>query len=290
MTVYLSAPPGDGISPSREHFREYIKPVFTAAALEFDVVEGRRNGELRWRVAERVRKERGGGRGGEGEEFDVVEEVRRKNGTRRVGGVQGDVVVGRHAWKEYVRGVHEGWLGPLEPPPAAAAQPPDNNGDGAALNQGEGKDVKSPPDPEPAAATKPAVPPPYISPASYPSTTTLPSTIPKTFDPVAVIPHPHILGFLNTPVRLYRFLTRRRMADAVGREAAAIALGAYASFDVESGEIERCAQGEEQDWPKKTWKEGEGVEIAEGVVVDSRIGERMRRFVSTEDAGGMREA
>jgi hypothetical protein len=29
-------------------------------------------------------------------------------------GPKGDLVIGRHTWKEYIRGLHEGWLGPLD--------------------------------------------------------------------------------------------------------------------------------------------------------------------------------
>src|ERR1700761_784152 len=37
ITVFLSAPPGDGIRPSRDYFRQYIKPVLVAAAIDYDV-------------------------------------------------------------------------------------------------------------------------------------------------------------------------------------------------------------------------------------------------------------
>ena len=40
-------------------------------------------------------------------------------------GVKGDIVIGRHTWKEYVRGLHEGWLGPLDPPPITNEESPD---------------------------------------------------------------------------------------------------------------------------------------------------------------------
>lgn len=325
VTVYLSAPPGDTITPSIEYFREYVKPVFTAAALEFDVVEGRKRGEVRWKVAEGVRniRRRGGegeGQGAEGEEEDVIEGIRKRNGVVRVG-VQGDVVVGRHAWKEYIRGLHEGWLGPLQdpsvppPPPPASPQelkPPPT----PTLDQVLAEPLPETPDldkksqEEENKKKKKTIPPPHILPQAY-NTSPTPRALPETFDPVGFIPHAHILGFLNTPIRLYRFLNHRKTADLAGREAAAIALGIYRPFnlapgpgstimtnedakgrleaDQEGGEIDyACGREEEAEWPGRVWKEeGTGVgEITEKVVVDRRIGGRMRRFVLPEGVEG----
>jgi import inner membrane translocase subunit TIM54 len=42
MTIYLQAPPADGLRSAREHFYEYVKPVLVAGAMDWDVVEGRR--------------------------------------------------------------------------------------------------------------------------------------------------------------------------------------------------------------------------------------------------------
>jgi len=324
VTVYLSAPPGDTITPSIEYFREYVKPVFTAAALDFDVVEGRKRGEVRWKVAEGVRKvrRRGGEEGGQGEEGeeeeDGVEGIRKRNGVVRVG-VQGDVVVGRHAWKEYIRGLHEGWLGPLQdpsapppPPPASPEElkpPPTLTLDQVLAEtppEPPGLDKKSQQEEENKKKKK-TIPPPHILPHAY-NTTPTPPALPETFDPVGFIPHAHILGFLNTPIRLYRFLNHRKTADLAGREAAAIALGIYSrpfslapgpgstimtnedakgglEADQEGGEIDyACGREEEAEWPKRVWKEeGTGVaEITEKVVIDRRIGGRMRRFVLPE--------
>ena len=56
VTIYLAAPPGDGLRSAREHFVEYVKPVLVAAALDWDVVEGRREGDIRAGLAERIRR------------------------------------------------------------------------------------------------------------------------------------------------------------------------------------------------------------------------------------------
>jgi len=287
ITIYLASPPGDGISAAREYFREYIKPVLVAAAVDYEVVEGRRGGEIRNAVGESVRtwrRTRGeAGRPVPGEEEEKVgtgESGMTPKKVREMYGIMGEapdgdggvMIVGRHTWKEFIRGTHEGWLGPpdsqVQPPPP----PPPTE---------EGKPAK--------AAPRPPIPPSTVKPEEY-LEGLLPPTFPYDRDslpvvsPVAVVPFPHLLGFLNTPTRIYRYLTQRHLADRVGRETAALCLGfsrqfhtltpaplaeasqativpnALLSVDVKAndgdgghgGEIDvGCYPEEEQDWNKK---------------------------------------
>jgi len=349
LTIYLSAPPGDGLRSAREYFQEYVKPVLVAAALDWEVVEGRREGDVRAGLAERVRKlRRKQGEGGEVEvEEDaeaLIEQTRQRTGIRDYDGLRGDIVIGRHTWKEYIRGLHEGWLGPLDPPllpaePSTTSPPADT----ALLEPSSTSTLSSPlDDPQPTQddlsptsplpqdpatdaddkvaekekekpkATTPT--PPYIPTTAY-TTSALPPTVPTTFAPSTPIPFPHILGFLNTPIRIYRFLTRRHLADAIGRETAAIVLASHRPYQqtssfassidpdspsattaaptlntenvVESGatyEQETVLQHEEREWHKSARKrtEGEGERVwLDGVVLDPRVADRMRRFELT---------
>lgn len=121
ISVYVEAPPADGLRTAREHFHEYVKPVLVAAAMDWDVVEGRREGDVRYGTAERIRKQRRRQGEGEGQDEDedaasVVENLRQQIGTQREAGPAGDLIIGRHTWKEYIRGLHEGWLGPVSKP------------------------------------------------------------------------------------------------------------------------------------------------------------------------------
>ena len=137
LTVFLSAPPGDGIRPSREYFKEYIKPVLVAAAMDYDVIEGRKEGDVRYGTAEqirRLRRKKGekGDTSSDQEEMDtaqIVEKAREQLKIHPEPVVKGDLVIGRHTWKEYLRGLHEGWLGPLNEPapsPKEPVLPPDD--------------------------------------------------------------------------------------------------------------------------------------------------------------------
>jgi len=313
VTVYLSAPPGDGIQAAREHFRDYVKPLLNAAAVDFDVVEGQKMGELRYKVAEEIRGRR------RGDEDGPVEEARKRAGIERVeeGGV---IVVGRHTWKEYLRGIHEGWLGPLEAPPPAAPPPSAEKeaSSSPVVESLEAAIAEKPTSAEPAVDPKEeekkkkeeekkknAIPGPFLLSSDY-ATATMSEQVPSHLEAAAIIPFPHILGFLNTPIRMYRFVTRRYMADEVCREAAAAAMGFHRPFITapepagtlmepeevedglkakkETGEI-NALEHEEADWPNKVWKEEKYQgEWTERLSVDGRIRERLRRFFIPTDS------
>ncbi|CAG5156757.1 uncharacterized protein ALTATR162_LOCUS4552 [Alternaria atra] len=324
LTIFLSAPPADGIVPARDHFHEYIKPILVAAALDWDAVEGRREGDVRAGLAERIRKlrKKRGESTAEPLEPGLEEELeglRQRAGVNGWNGPGGDIVIGRHTWKEYVRGLHEGWLGPLDAPPTsepsvevpvAAIEPTpasnESSSDGATpATTDDASPTATSEAPKPEDAEKPKEenkpkkkkqPPPYISTAEY-QNTVLSQNCPQALGPAAVVPLPHLLGFFNFPIRMYRFLNKRQAADDIGRETAAAVLGAYRPFET-AGEApvtneedrhsnaqweqQRLLAHEEPDWSKTARKREEG-DTKERVwldemVLDPRIAERMRRF------------
>lgn len=337
ITIFLAAPPGDSIRAAREHFHEYVKPILVAGALDWDVIEGRKEGEVRAGLAEKIRRIRR--RKGEKPQIENSEEnpadesqeqllyeSRQRTGITEWNGVQGDLVLGRHTWKEYIRGLHEGWLGPLNP--ANPQQPLENvqlsdtpssnfiSRDMATSDTAsESPPVTDPPapDPSPAKPPKTSPTPPYITPSDYPSCGISPLAE-SSINPSLPLPLPHLLGFFNTPTRIYRFLTRRQMAESTGRSVAALVIASQTrlynqpadfasavdpddasptagnSAEVESvvlskkmWEQEAVLKEQEQEWHKSAWKaneEGDHRERVwqEPVVVDSRIGQRMSQF------------
>ena len=360
ITIFLSAPPGDSLRAAREHFHEYVKPVLVAGAMDWDVIEGRREGDVRAGLAEKIRSIRR--RQGEltkarveeaeKEEEDLLGVLRKNAGIQDWPGAQGDLVLGRHTWKEYIRGLHEGWLGPLDRPPDPTKFTPSSTSSSSfATTNGPSSDTSTHESPlsdsfvpeETSNATTlssdaspttevsppaldsenekkkeenekskiPVQAPPYIVPSAYLSASLSPST-PETLPPSTTIPHPDILGFLNTPIRIYRFLNRRHLADQTGREVAALVLathsrpynantefassndpdsspsldsqldGAVVAATKQSWEQEEALQHEEKDWHKSAWKGDEEAEgrrvLREPMVLDSRVAGRMRRF------------
>jgi mitochondrial import inner membrane translocase subunit TIM54 len=382
LTIYLSAPPADGLLTAREHFHAYVKPVLLSAGLDWDAVEGRREGDVRAGLAERIRKLRKlkGEKSVEAvdeEDVDVlISGIREKMGVREWDGVAGDIVIGRNTWKEYVRGLHEGWLGPLDAPkiadekekeedrkdvitkeekhverphdiasiPSYAAErvihnlphhrdskpaptvihdaggsPPSDDGslsddtpppsDGEKTPEEKAKEEET----EKKSASK-KQPPPFISTKEYSSASVAPS-LPSELPPSTTIPLPHILGFFNTPIRMYRFLRRRDVAEEIGREVAAACFAAYRPFQhsetgssasspfasdsaspsadfavdddatdspsTEAWEQDGLLKHEEGEWHKSVRKnrdaEEESVWVDE-MVLDGRIAGRMRKF------------
>ncbi|KAK4199958.1 putative mitochondrial import inner membrane translocase subunit tim-54 [Triangularia verruculosa] len=311
ITVYLSAPPGDGLRTAQDHYTEYVKPILAASGLDWEFVQGRRDGDVRAYTAEKIRRHRKQTDNGEAEpelpEEPTKEEIiaahRKLRGIKDYEGIKGDIVIGRHTWKEYLRGLHEGWLGPLTAPPIPVPEPvPTQDIDGEKLEEDKKKEEEAKKKEEETKSKRPPQPRPYNTPADYASSP-LPPSIPNELSPVAPVREPHLLGFLSTPTRMYRFFNRRRLADEIGRDVAAVCLAHYRHFSTQSGEDQQYEQErelawEEKDWVKTVWKEAgdepehvkerEKAGITEVVrakplVLDPRIAERMRRFELTKE-------
>ncbi|KAL6706819.1 hypothetical protein ACN47E_005155 [Coniothyrium glycines] len=325
LTVFLSAPPMDGIVTARDHFHEYVKPILVAAALDWDAIEGRKEGDVRASLAERIRKlrkKRGEPTSETVEESleDLIEALRQRAGVQEWSGPGGDIVIGRHTWKEYIRGLHEGWLGPLDspasvevpvessivasPPPVelapqstpasteTAAEPTTihtSTDDASPMAEPETPKLEEEKPKEAEKPKKKQQPQPFISTSEY-GNATLSPFCPPALGPAAIVSEPHLLGFFNFPIRMYRFLNRRQVADEIGRDTAAAVLGVYRPFETAGDEPEQkqLLAHEEPDWHKTTKKreDGETKERTwiDDMVLDPRIAERMRRFVLDADA------
>jgi len=324
LTVFLEGPPTDGLRNAQDHFKEYVKPILVASGLDWEFIQGRKEGDVRAELAEKIRNRRLPP--DQRTEEDTIATMRLSSGIKEFDGPRGDIVLGRHTWKEYVRGLHEGWLGPLTEPqkpqedelPKEGLEQVSEGGvetlPGITIDPSTVRDISEVPAAETPSGDKdkpkkPPQPPPFISTFEYPTATT-PSSLPDEFDPSTPISFPHILGFLNTPKRLYRFLNRRKLADSIGRETAAIILSNYrpyhtssvaevSSFTADQGEEgnipsipqvteqQTALVEEEKEWHKsaRVRKEGEPERTwLDPIILDPRIAERMRRFeLSAED-------
>ncbi|KAH6695298.1 mitochondrial import inner membrane translocase subunit tim-54 [Plectosphaerella plurivora] len=296
LTVVLAAPPGEGLRVSQDHFLEYVKPILAASGLDWDFVQGRAEGDVRAAVAEKIRRRRRLVERPDEEllptEENIRDAVRIKNGIPEYAGEAGDIVIGRNAWKEYVRGLHEGWLGPLDAPavPEPAVSPAAEEAslttpgpEGAASTSSdsttpseEAKEEPKKEEEEKKEEKKPERPPqpiPYNTTADY-QAAHLPPTLPDTFSASVPVQYPHILGFLNTPTRMVRFFNRRALADDVGRQVAAACFAARREYQenlptendsekpaigVATGpyEQQRVLAHEEKNWVKSVWKADE---------------------------------
>ncbi|RCI07906.1 hypothetical protein L249_5787 [Ophiocordyceps polyrhachis-furcata BCC 54312] len=308
ITVYLEAPPGDGLRAAQDHFIEYVKPVLAASGLDWEFVQGRQQGDVRAAVAAKVRRDRmpRENRGQDVVETDdgVVEAVRERMGVPRYEGIEGDVVIGRHTWKEYVRGLHEGWLGPLDPPPLPPPASPESSTTAQGTTSDDDDDNKKEEEATKEETKKkpprPPQPPPHNTTDDYTSAV-MPAYAPTEFPPSTALPFPHRLGIRHTFVRLGRFLNRRKLADDIGRQVAAVC---WAQSGEWKDEQQTILEHEEKDWPKSVWEEKakkDDINDDDGnnnnnnnrptekpttkeliwaspMVVDARLADRMRRF------------
>ncbi|KAK6227501.1 mitochondrial import inner membrane translocase subunit tim-54 [Colletotrichum tabaci] len=287
LTVLLEAPPGDGLRVAQDHFLEYIKPILAASGLDWEFVQGRRQGDVRAAVAEKIRRRRSREERPDVEllptEENIRDALRQKNGIPEYEGPGGDIVIGRHTWKEYVRGLHEGWLGPLDPPSKPEEPPKPDAAEGtenttatpatasvdaaSGTEEGAASEEKKKDEEPPKEENKPDRPPqpvPYNTTLDYP-TSHLPLHIPAEFSPSDAIPFPHLLGFAGTFTRMQRFLNRRRLADDIGRQVAAACFAASREWRDDGlssqqhpdqpYEQQRALEHEEGNWVKSVWKE-----------------------------------
>ncbi|KAF9334466.1 mitochondrial import inner membrane translocase subunit tim54 [Podila minutissima] len=113
VTVYLTAPPGDGIHKTRHYFKQFIKPVFDAAALDYEVREGLSEGQIQAMVAADVRRKR---RVAAGKISELTEEEQQKPMVPMKSVSDGIVVLGRIALGEVLQGYNDGCLQSLDDP------------------------------------------------------------------------------------------------------------------------------------------------------------------------------
>ncbi|EGU77828.1 hypothetical protein FOQG_07485 [Fusarium oxysporum f. sp. raphani 54005] len=312
LTIYLEAPPGDGLRIAQDHFIEYAKPVLAASGLDWEFVQGRQQGDVRAAVAEKIRRERRKYERPDEEDLQtdeaITESLRKKNQVPEYEGVKGDIIFGRHTWKEYIRGLHEGWLGPLDPPvkpePITKTVEADSETPKAEGDQPEEKKEGKKEEEEEKKPERPPQPLPYNTTADY-SIANLPPQIPAEFSPANPIPLPHRLGFRHTLVRLNRFFNRRKLADEIGREVAAVCFAnSSREWREADGQYEQelVLKHEENDWVKSVWKPEDPPKQDDDntatvpteppkekiwpapMVIDPRLAQRMRRFeIAPED-------
>jgi hypothetical protein len=159
------------------------------------------------------------------------------------------IVVGRNTFKELVRGIHEGYLLPLDyVPPSREVEAP--------KEAKEGETSEPPPPPDPILPT--------ISTSEYSS---LPDPNPSNPEyTFTYIPSLHILGIRHTPKRIYRFLTCRYLADELCEQIVASILEQsqreWTDDDANHG------GNEEKYWPKTIKPDAEW---REPMMIDSRI-------------------
>ncbi|KAF9482799.1 hypothetical protein BDN70DRAFT_874596 [Pholiota conissans] len=117
VTVYGAKWPGDEeYDQGIKYFRKYVKPILVAAAIDYEMIPGKRYGDIANRVAEDIRRRRRLDQG-----LDQDSDARRVLPTympvperekRELDG--GVVIIGRPTFKEYMAGLCKGWTEGLQ--------------------------------------------------------------------------------------------------------------------------------------------------------------------------------
>lgn len=179
------------------------------------------------------------------EEEDPLEELRKRAGITREPGVGGEMVIGRHAFKEWVRGLEDGWLTPVSEIPPRTLQ----------LLEDETRPI----------------------PQEKLAELALEGPQPEFFcGPVQPIPFPHMLGFLNMPWRIARYFNQRKVADEVGREVAKACFG-FARPGLPN-DPEEILKHEEKDWVSSVWEKEKEVETTKDDVKTEPLKEKIEHL------------
>ncbi|KAF9013954.1 inner membrane protein import complex subunit Tim54-domain-containing protein [Cyathus striatus] len=102
VTVLGSKWPGDeDYEQSIKYFRKYVKPILVSAAVDYEMVTGKRYGDIAKRVAEDVRVRRRLEAG-----LDEDSSYTKRKQQELDGGI---IIVGRPTFKEFMAGLKRGW-------------------------------------------------------------------------------------------------------------------------------------------------------------------------------------
>ncbi|EMG45930.1 Mitochondrial import inner membrane translocase subunit TIM54 [Candida maltosa Xu316] len=314
LTVYIAPAPNDFLDDSLKLFRKYIKPVLNAGVVDFDVFSESRQGDIRSSVAEKIREIRRKKAAVEKEEKSTsptTEEPEFKSrydlykakdvlGLYRIFPAEikiesedaaedsspgGIICIGRGAYKEYLSGVHEGLLGPLEKPQEIAEEEERR----AAEKKKEKEENPDKYEDEDEQLNLKPVPMKYIKPEDYANAELAPELdlsrvikddkgIPLFFEqPVYVFPLPNIPGFKNIPRKIYRYFTQRFLVDDFGERTSNIVNNKVRPFLYKDTLM---AKEEELNWPKKWVDKGKerGSEWVQDLGHDDRVTSRMKVF------------
>ncbi|ODV94355.1 hypothetical protein PACTADRAFT_4297 [Pachysolen tannophilus NRRL Y-2460] len=181
----------------------------------------------------------------------------------------GVICIGRGAYKEYLTGLHEGLLGPLEEPQikttAKIEEVPTEIADSDIATPSKiEKEIEKEKNDEDEKKISP-IPKPYITPSQYASAELAPeldlSVQLKNFknepayfqQPILVVRSYNLLGFLNTPERIKRFFQKRYQTQEYCKEISSVIYECKRPMDLK--DVDLCKE-EETDWPKKWVEQG----------------------------------
>ncbi|KAG7707646.1 hypothetical protein KL929_002083 [Ogataea haglerorum] len=303
LRIYVAPPPNDFLSEGLKYLRRFCKPILNSAAIDFDIYTAERQGDIRHAVSEEIRQIRRSRlcRAAKEEPEPKAEPVdpeatkplkelfrpadvlgifkctpqqplSYEDAGRSPEDAGGVITIGRGAFKEYINGVHEGLLGPLEKPEKKEES----------ADSEEQQDEKMP---EPVAQ-------PYIAPADYPSAPLAPELdfnnlrdengVPYFFtQPILALQNYNVAGFTKQPERIYRFYHKRYQLIEYNERLWGLITKNSRPFTPEDMKL---LESEENDWPRRFVKESreKGSEWTRDFVADPRVLQLLRVYDKIE--------
>lgn len=245
-----------------------LQPLLVAAALDYEVKEGKVPGTIQSMVSEEIRKRRKVAAGLAPDPlaargFPLMAQPRPE--------LEGIVCIGRQTWREVLNGLDEGCRASLADDVVESSVKTDEAGTVAESGDGKSKDGmnSSPPPPSeklPKATSTPAL-------TQYVPIGSESFSLPPSFATLGYIPHQNLVGWGKVPQRLFLWVNDYIRVHNVGKYVVRIALGKTRAFV--RGEDEDAGLDERALW---TTEGGKQELERDQVVLDERIGERLEVY------------
>ncbi|KAI7899568.1 mitochondrial import inner membrane translocase subunit Tim54 [Cokeromyces recurvatus] len=280
VLVYISAPPGDSIEKSRNWFREYVKPILVAGAVDYEVKEAKSAGQIESSVIEEIVKlHRETTEEKEPIKNDSVsnnpfatsamEEImhKKQEGNTKFDGI---LAIGRNAYREVLNGYSKSCDTSLK----VIKEEKESNTD---VKETELDELKNDLDERQTIENNNEVmldqPQQFIVEEKENH-----FSLPPSFSPVMYIPHVNIIGWNNIPYRLYMWYADYKRIEEVGKHVVAVVLNNTRPIEKSDADL---GQNE-----KKYWIGDESVkELKDNdkpIVIDERIIDKLKTY-TTED-------
>jgi mitochondrial import inner membrane translocase subunit TIM54 len=256
VTVYGSKWPSDeDYDRSLKYFRKYVKvrawcsslqalradrmflclqPVLVAAAIDYEMINGKRHGDLTDRVASTVKAQRRIAAGlDQPKHFPMPIPTQRTPEEERRAELEGGIViVGRQTFKEFMAGLKRGWTQTLEKVDSEdelarelqddgafdeLEEPTQNNAENLAEKSSPLLSHKISPIYSPLQNIRPKRPPPREASAISPAVNAVPGVIPPQ-PPILFVSFTNYIGFTQIPLMIWEFFNQRYKVRA-GAEA-----------------------------------------------------------------------
>ncbi|KAG0165371.1 mitochondrial import inner membrane translocase subunit tim54 [Apophysomyces sp. BC1015] len=307
VLIYITAPPGDGLEKSRNWFREYLKPILVAGAVDYEVKEGSQPGQIETSVCEEIARHR---REQAAKEQEQQSQLQNEDGAQTEDGRQnpfapmmadvikqkksqqefdGVLVVGRNAWREVLSGLTKGCEASLveEKPVVVEQKQQEVAASETAMESGEEETIIS--EERDISANDVSISEPVMDGAPVVTETQevvmidseesqkSEFSLPPSFSPIMYIPHHNIIGWTNIPHRLFMWIADYKRVDDVGRYAVAAVLNKTRPFELEDADM---GESEKVYWIGEDAEEAVQNDVP--IVVDERIRESLRTYTSED--------